>query len=86
MEHVRSAVNVSERKAYKLLKQPKSSQRYETVPSEEGKALTEDIISLAYEYGRYWYRRIAALLKRKGWQVNPPAAVERIWVAAATVA
>ena len=69
-----------------MLRQPRSSQHYEPFASEEGKALTEDIISLAYEYGRYWSRRIAALLKRKGWQVNPPAAGERIWVAAATVA
>jgi len=75
---VRSAVNVSERKAWKVLKQPRSSQRYEPVSSEEGKALTEDIIALAGEYGRYGYRRITALLRRKGWQVNLKK-VERIW-------
>jgi len=69
---------VSERRACKILKQPRSSQRYEPVPSDEGKALTEDIISLASEYGRYGYRRIAALLRRKGWQVNHKK-VERIW-------
>jgi transposase InsO family protein len=60
------------------LKQPRSSQRYEPVPPEEGKALTEDITSLASEYGRYGYRRITALLRRKGWQVNHKK-VERIW-------
>ena len=75
---MRSAVNVSERKACKVLKQPRSSQRYESVPSEEGKALTEDIIALASLYGRYGYRRITALLRRNGWQVNHKK-VERIW-------
>ncbi len=61
-----------------MLRQPRSSQRYEPVPSEQGKALTDDIIALASEYGRYGYRRIAALLRRKGWQVNHKK-VERIW-------
>ncbi|MCH8869566.1 MAG: transposase [Chloroflexi bacterium] len=60
------------------MKQSRSSQRYEPVPSEQDKALTEDIISLASEYGRYGYRRITALLRRKGWQVNHKK-VERIW-------
>ena len=78
VEHVRSAVNVSERKACKVLKQPRSSQRYEPVSSEEGKALTDDIMALAGEYGRYGYRRITALLRRKGWHVNHKK-VERIW-------
>jgi putative transposase len=35
-------------------------------------------VSLATQYGRYGYRRIAALLKRDGWKVNHKR-VERIW-------
>jgi transposase InsO family protein len=41
-------------------------------------ALTQDIIDLAGEYGRYGYRRITALLSRQGWRVNDKR-VERIW-------
>ena len=41
-------------------------------------ALTADIIELARGYGRYGYRRIAALLRQAGWQVNRKR-VERIW-------
>jgi len=37
-----------------------------------------DITALATRYGRYGYRRITALLKEKGWQVNHKR-VERIW-------
>jgi len=37
-----------------------------------------DIISLAARYGRYGYRRITALLRESGWQVNHKR-VERIW-------
>lgn len=41
-------------------------------------ALTADIIELASQYGRYGYRRIAALLRDAGWAVNVKR-VERIW-------
>ena len=36
------------------------------------------IIELATRYGRYGYRRITAMLKKEGWQVNHKR-VERIW-------
>jgi len=42
-------------------------------------ALTADIIAFA-EYGRYGYRRIAALLRDDaGWVVNVKKRIERIW-------
>ena len=41
-------------------------------------ALTADIVALATEYGRYGYRRIAAMLWAAGWVVNVKR-VERIW-------
>src|SRR5215472_2058517 len=40
--------------------------------------LTADIVELARQYGRYGYRKIAALLRRAGWLVNDKR-VERIW-------
>jgi transposase InsO family protein len=40
--------------------------------------LTEDIIALARQYGRYGYRRVTALLRSAGWHVNRKR-VERIW-------
>jgi hypothetical protein len=33
-------------------------------------ALTRAILDLATEYGRYGYRRVTALLREQGWQVN----------------
>jgi transposase InsO family protein len=36
------------------------------------------MIELATHYGRYGYRRIAALLRREGWKVNHKR-VERLW-------
>ena len=40
--------------------------------------LAERMIQLATRYGRYGYRRITALLRREGWQVNHKR-VQRIW-------
>ena len=40
--------------------------------------LTEDIIALAKQYGRYDYRRVTALLQHAGWTVNRKR-VKRIW-------
>ena len=42
------------------------------------RALTEAIIALASEYGRYGYRRITALLQHDGWHVGKDR-VQRIW-------
>ena len=36
------------------------------------------MVELATEYGRYGYRRIAAMLRGEGWQVNHKR-VERLW-------
>jgi transposase InsO family protein len=61
-----------------VLAQPRSTQRYtaRTVADEE--TLTEHIIQLASQYGRYGYRRITAMLRNDGWRVNHKR-VERIW-------
>ncbi len=40
--------------------------------------MVEKIVTLASQYGRYGYRRIAALLRNEGWRVNHKR-VERIW-------
>jgi putative transposase len=40
--------------------------------------LTEHIVELASQYGRYGYRRITAMLRNDGWRVNHKR-VERIW-------
>ena len=76
--HVQQKLGVSERRACRVLGQPRSVQRYQPNKSEEEEVLREDIIRLAGTYGRYGYRRITALLRAEGWVVNPKR-VERIW-------
>jgi putative transposase len=46
--------------------------------ADDEQALTEDIVALAKQYGRYGYRRVTALLCHAGWTVNHKR-VERIW-------
>jgi len=45
---------------------------------EDTERLTADVIELARQYGRYGYRKIAALLRRAGWSVSDRR-VARIW-------
>jgi len=69
---------VSERLACRVLGQHRSTQRKAPKGRADDAALTADIIELATRYGRYGYRRIAALLRDAGSLVNVKR-VERIW-------
>jgi putative transposase len=69
---------MTERRACRLANQPRGTQRYRAIRREDEDALTQAIIQLASQYGRYGYRRITALLKRAGWRVGKDR-VERIW-------
>ena len=78
MEHVCKRMRVSERRACRVLRQPRSTQRRHPKVTDDEKRLVSRMIELATEYGRYGYRRITALLCREGWRVNHKR-VERLW-------
>jgi transposase InsO family protein len=69
---------VSERRACRVLAQPRRTQRYQAIEVPDEDALTAAIVRLANQYGRYGYRRVTALLRAEGWHVNHKR-VERIW-------
>jgi putative transposase len=71
-------LSVSERRACVALGQHRSTQRKIPHGRDDEERLTADIVELARQYGRYGYRKIAALLRRAGWLVNDKR-VERIW-------
>jgi len=75
---VRDRLGVSERRACRVLGQHRSTQRHVPRGREDEERLTADMIELARQYGRYGYRRIAALLRQAGWQVNDKR-IERLW-------
>lgn len=56
----------------------RSTQRFNAVQKEDDDKLRLALIRLAKQYGRYGYRKIAALLKMEGWKVNHKK-VERLW-------
>jgi transposase InsO family protein len=69
---------VSQRRACKVLGQPRSTQRRTlAVPGDEPRPVAR-MVELATQYGRYGYRRITALLRAEGWRVNAKR-VERLW-------
>lgn len=70
--------HVSERRACRLVGQPRGTQRYLPTQAADEDALTQAIVVLAAEYGRYGYRRITALLNEAGWPVGKDR-VQRIW-------
>ena len=62
----------------RLLEQWRRTQRYAAIQRIDENALTEAIIALAGEYGRYGYRRIRIFLKRQGHQLGWHRA-HRLW-------
>ena len=61
-----------------VLEQPRSTQRTVTRRDGATERLTERMVKLACEYGRYGYRRITVMLRQEGWHVNHKR-VERLW-------
>ena len=70
MEDVQEALGVSERRACRVIGQPRCTQRYRKRPLDDEEQLRERIVYLASRFGRYGYRRVTALLREEGWLVN----------------
>jgi len=60
---------LSERYACRLLELNRSTYRYEAQPDAHS-ALREALVALARQKPRYGYRRLWAILTRRGWKVN----------------
>jgi putative transposase len=69
---------VSERRACKVLGQPRATQRRRVHTPDDEPALVRRMVELAAQYGRYGYRRVTALLRGEGFRVNHKR-VERLW-------
>ncbi len=78
MDHVRSQIPVSERRACSVVGQPRATQRRKPKIRDNEAALTDAIVRLAKKYGRYGYRRVRQLLVDDGWRVSVKR-VYRIW-------
>jgi hypothetical protein len=71
-------LGLAERRVCRVLGQPRLTQRYQREPPDGEGPLTQAIIGLASQYGRYGYRQITGMLRNDGWRMNHKR-VERIW-------
>jgi transposase InsO family protein len=71
-------IEVSERRVCAVLGQHRSTQRHAPKGRDDEQRLIADMVELTRQYGRYGYRRIAALLRDSGWRINDKR-VERLW-------
>ena len=78
MVHVQHRLDVSERRACRVLSQARSTHRHRPVVPDDEPRLVARLIELATLYGRYGYRRITGLLRGEGWTVNHKR-IERLW-------
>lgn len=68
-------LQVSERRACKIVGQFRGTQRYEASVDPDRERLRTRIIELASEYGRYGYKTITDMLRLEGWDVGR----DRVW-------
>jgi putative transposase len=78
VECARRKLKVSERRACRVIGQPRSTQRYVSHKMDKDGTLLNEILKLSEKNPRYGYRRVWALLRREGWTVNEKR-VHRLW-------
>jgi transposase InsO family protein len=78
VQEVCQRLSVSQRRACRVVEQPRSTQRLKPYLPDDEPHLVAEIIKLAERYGRYGYRMITGLLRQDGWRVNHKR-VERLW-------
>jgi putative transposase len=81
VDHVRNTLGydkVSQRRACRVLGQPRSTQRRQPYVRDDEPRLVRRMIELATEYGRYGYRTVTGMLCEEGWLVNHKR-IERLW-------
>jgi len=71
-------MEISERRACKVIEQSRMTQRYESKQPDKDKPLIIEMKRLAGRHPRYGYRFITAKLRQEGWQVNHKR-VQRLW-------
>lgn len=77
MTRVGTQLGISERRACRVLGQPRSTQRHHGPVPPEAAGRTAAIVRLASAYGRDGARRVTALVQQAGWRVHHQR-VERI--------
>ncbi|VBE81932.1 transposase [Burkholderia pseudomallei] len=67
---IREKVNISERRACRLVGLSRSVLHYDAKPDHENEVLAARLVKLAHERRRFGYRRLHALVEREGTHAN----------------
>jgi putative transposase len=78
VKHVEKELDVSQRRACKVVEQARSTQRYEKRDDDEEREIVKRLQTLSRKHPRYGYRFMTALLKREGMKINRKR-VQRLW-------
>ena len=78
VERTQRGLEVSQRRACKVLAQPRGTQRYRARRSDRDRPLVQRMLQLVGRHPRYGYRRIWALLRSEGFRVNRKR-IYRLW-------
>lgn len=75
MAHVQQQLEVSERRACRVLSQPRRTQRYQAKRADDEGKLIRRMHELVGRHPRRGYRMIWAMLRGEGWKINR----KRVW-------
>jgi putative transposase len=78
VRQLQQTFGVSQRRACRVLGQPRSTQRQTPKTSQEEERLVRRMLELVRQHPRWGYRRITVLLVREGWRVNRKR-IYRLW-------
>jgi putative transposase len=71
-------MKLSERRACRIIQQPRMTQRYNPKNPDKDKVLVASMKLLAGKHPRYGYRLITGKLRQEGWHVNKKR-IQRLW-------
>jgi putative transposase len=78
VSHLVEACDASQRRACKVVRQPRSTNRYEPKRSDEEDRLKRRLKEISDAEPRWGYRTAASQLRREGWRINDKR-VQRLW-------
>jgi putative transposase len=78
-DYLSEQYGISQRRASRIMDRSRSSLRYRRSRCTDEPALAREMKRLARRHPRFGYRRIHAMLARKGWEVNLKR-VRRLWI------
>lgn len=78
VNHLQTTFETSERRACRVMNQPRATQRYRGMRQASDAPLVHAIRSLAMQKPRAGYRTVTKYLRRDGWEVNLKR-VHRLW-------